>query len=137
MRQAIEAEPLAKLDYLAIVNPANLEPVERVTTGTVALVAARVGTVRLIDNLIFGPLGSSPELLLEQAFASQPVMPLGARIPGLETEALRKRIESCRDCAAISSVHDSPARIPGQVSEARLPRPEPRARCGRSGGMRP
>lgn len=108
MRQVIEAEPLAKLDYLAIVNPANLELVERVTTGTVALVAARVGTVRLIDNLIFGPSGSTPEPLLQQAFASQPVMPLGARIPGLETEALRKRIESCRDCAAISSVQIPP-----------------------------
>jgi pantoate--beta-alanine ligase len=104
MRQLIEAEPLAELDYLEIVNPTNLEPVERVITGSVALVAVRVETVRLIDNLIFGPLGSSPELLLQQAFASQPVMPLGARIPGLETEALRKRIESCRDCAAISSV---------------------------------
>jgi pantoate--beta-alanine ligase len=104
MRQVIEAEPLVQLDYLAIVNPADLEPVERVRTGAAALVAARVETVRLIDNLILGPLGSSPELLLQQAFASQSIMPVGARIPGLETEALRKRVESCRDCAAISSV---------------------------------
>jgi pantoate--beta-alanine ligase len=104
MRQVVETEPLAKLDYLAIVNPAHLAPVERVTAGAVALVAARVGTVRLIDNLIFGPPGASPELLLQLAFTSQPVMDLGARIPGLETEALRRRIEACRDCAAISSV---------------------------------
>jgi pantoate--beta-alanine ligase len=104
MRQVVEAEPLAKLEYLAIVNPAHLTPVERVTAGSVALVAARVGTVRLVDNLIFGPPGASPELLLQLAFSSQPVMDLGARIPGLETEALRRRIESCRDCAAIPSV---------------------------------
>lgn len=108
MRRVVEAEPLVKLDYLAIVNPAQLEPVERVTAGTVALVAARVGTVRLIDNLIFGPREASPELLLQLAFTAQPVMPHGARIPGLETEALRKRIETCRDCAAISSVQIPP-----------------------------
>jgi pantoate--beta-alanine ligase len=104
MRQVLETEPLVKLDYLAIVDPAHLTPVERVTAGSVALLAARAGTVRLLDNLIFGPPGASPELLLQLAFTSQPVMDLGARIPGLETDALRRRIETCRDCAAISCV---------------------------------
>ncbi len=108
MRQVIAGEPLAKLDYLALVDPVDLAPVERVAAGTVALVAARVGTVRLIDNLIFGPRGASPDLLLQLAFTSRPVMDLGARIPGLEAEALRKRIESCRDCAAISAVQIPP-----------------------------
>ncbi len=104
MRKALEEEPQVALDYLAIVNPLNFQPVERVTAGTVALIAARVGAVRLIDNLIFGPPGASPELLLQLAFAARPVIDPGARIPGLETEALVRRIEACRECAAFSSV---------------------------------
>jgi pantoate--beta-alanine ligase len=108
MRKAVDSEPLVKLDYLALVNPSQLKPVERVTTGTVALITARVGSVRLIDNLIFGPPGSSPDLLLQMAFSARPVMDHRARIPGMETEALCRRIESCRDCAAISTVRIPP-----------------------------
>jgi uracil-DNA glycosylase len=104
MREVVEEEPLVTLDYLALVNPSQLEPVERVTSGTVALIAARVGTVRLIDNLILGPPGADPELLLHLAFSARPVIDPAARLPGLETEALRRRIETCRDCAAMSSV---------------------------------
>ena len=90
----LKQEPLVTLDYLALVNPQQLEPVERVTAGTVALIAARVGSVRLIDNLIFGPPGASPDLLLQLAFAARQVIDSGARIPGLETEALCRRIAS-------------------------------------------
>jgi pantoate--beta-alanine ligase len=104
MRQVVEKEPLVALDYLALVNPSQLEPVERVSAGTVALIAARVGPVRLIDNLIFGPHGANPELLLQLAFSARPVIDSDARIPGLETEALCRRIEICRDCAAMSHV---------------------------------
>jgi pantoate--beta-alanine ligase len=68
MRRMFNAEPRVRLDYAAIVNPATLEPVARVIQGSVALVAARLGTVRLIDNLIFGPAGSSPEARLQLAF---------------------------------------------------------------------
>ena len=60
MRKTFDAEPRVQLDYAAIVNPTTLEPVAQVNPGSVALVAARLGTVRLIDNLIFGPPGSSP-----------------------------------------------------------------------------
>jgi len=104
MQEVVEEEPLVALDYMALINPSLLEPVERVSAGTVGLIAARVGTVRLIDNLIFGPPGASPDLLLQLAFAARPVIDPGARIPGLETEVLCRRIETCRDCAAISSV---------------------------------
>ena len=60
MRKTFDEEPRAQLDYTAIVNPTTLEPVAQVNPGSVALVAARLGTVRLIDNLIFGSPGSSP-----------------------------------------------------------------------------
>ena len=42
-----------EIDYVAIVNPETLEPVAEAHVGSVALVAARVGTTRLIDNQIF------------------------------------------------------------------------------------
>jgi pantoate--beta-alanine ligase len=40
-------------EYLALVDE-NLEPVATATAQTVALVAARVGTTRLIDNVVLG-----------------------------------------------------------------------------------
>lgn len=40
-------------DYIAIVDPASLTPVEQVRAGDIAAVAARVGHTRLIDNVIF------------------------------------------------------------------------------------
>ncbi len=104
MQAVIQAEPLARLDYLAIVEPARLQPIERVVPGSVALAAARVGPARLIDNTIFGPPGASPELLLQLALAAPYFAPASARIPGFETETLRLRIDQCRDCAAVSSV---------------------------------
>jgi len=61
MREVVETEPLVKLEYLTIIDPAHFTPAERVTAGSVALIAARVGSVRLIDNLIFGPPGSNPD----------------------------------------------------------------------------
>jgi pantoate--beta-alanine ligase len=73
MRKVFAVERQAKLDYVAIVDPATLRPVARVSTGCVALVAARIGTTRLIDNLIFGPPGTSPETLLQLALTARPV----------------------------------------------------------------
>jgi len=104
MEKVFAAEPRVQLDYAAIVEPTRLRPIEHVTAGSVALVAARVGPTRLIDNLIFGPPGSSPELLLQLALNSRPFAATTARFPGIDTEAHRLRIERCRDCAAISSI---------------------------------
>jgi pantoate--beta-alanine ligase len=50
-RQAIREEPLARLDYLEVVHPETLDPVEDVITGSLVLVAAVLGKTRLIDNL--------------------------------------------------------------------------------------
>jgi hypothetical protein len=108
MKKVLGSEPRVSVDYATIVHPLRLEPVERVTSGCVALLAARVGGIRLIDNLIFGPPGSSPETLLQLALTAGPIAGAGARIPGLETETLCARIEDCRDCAAISSIRLPP-----------------------------
>jgi pantoate--beta-alanine ligase len=104
MRKVFAVEPRAQLDYVAIVDTTKLQPVARVTAGCVALVAARVGTTRLIDNLIFGPPGASPETLLQLALTARPLADTEVRVPGLETDALRLKIGNCRDCAAITSI---------------------------------
>lgn len=51
----IKTEPAVDLDYLQIVDPDTLLPVDRLTPGTRALVAATVGGVRLIDNVELVP----------------------------------------------------------------------------------
>jgi pantoate--beta-alanine ligase len=104
MREVVKEEPLVTLDYLALADPAKLEPVEEVAAGTVALIAARVGSVRLIDNLILGPPGTNPEALLQMAFSTHQMIQPGARLPGMEADALSRRISACRQCAAFSAV---------------------------------
>jgi pantoate--beta-alanine ligase len=55
IEEAIRATPLAVLDYVGVCDPGTLEPVERITGRAVALVAARVGRTRLIDNMLLEP----------------------------------------------------------------------------------
>jgi pantoate--beta-alanine ligase len=51
--QTIESEPLAKIDYVAVVDSETLEPVEKIADGEVLLaVAVHFGDIRLIDNAI-------------------------------------------------------------------------------------
>jgi pantoate--beta-alanine ligase len=48
-------EPSAVLDYLEIVNPDTLLPVDSVSQGALVAVAANFGVTRLIDNLLLPP----------------------------------------------------------------------------------
>ena len=50
----IEAEPLARIDYVEVVDPETFEPVERVEKGTLVALAVFVGPARLIDNVQLG-----------------------------------------------------------------------------------
>lgn len=52
--EVLASEPEVRVDYLAIVDPERLEPVAVAESGTIAAVAARVGSTRLIDNAILG-----------------------------------------------------------------------------------
>jgi uracil-DNA glycosylase len=104
MRKTFEAEPRVQLDYAAIVNPATLEPVAQLIPGSVALVAARLGTVRLIDNLIFGPPGSPPQLRPQPALTTLPADKESSATARPGIESLRLSIENCRDCAAVFSI---------------------------------
>lgn len=49
----VKGEPLANLDYVAIVHPETLQPVEKIGNDeAIILVAVRFGDIRLIDNVI-------------------------------------------------------------------------------------
>ena len=50
--ELIDAEPLAVLDYAAVVDPETLESVENITGPFLVALAARVGKTRLIDNML-------------------------------------------------------------------------------------
>jgi pantoate--beta-alanine ligase len=52
MRQTVEQEPTARIEYLALCDPASLEPLEQVNRHTLLLGAIRIGSVRLIDNVV-------------------------------------------------------------------------------------
>jgi pantoate--beta-alanine ligase len=52
MREIIRGEPLAQIDYVELVDAETLEPVTRLRRTCLALVAARFGATRLIDNLL-------------------------------------------------------------------------------------
>ena len=51
-RSAFAAEPAVRVDYIALVDWATLEPVEVAAPGSLFAVAAHVGATRLIDNAI-------------------------------------------------------------------------------------
>jgi pantoate--beta-alanine ligase len=52
----IGREPLARIDYVAVADPATLEPVELIDSrGAICCLAVWIGKVRLIDNLLLGP----------------------------------------------------------------------------------
>ena len=51
----VKTEPAVTLDYLQVVDPDTLLPVDTLVPGARALIAATVGGVRLIDNLELAP----------------------------------------------------------------------------------
>ena len=53
-RVVIDGQRVAAIDYLAIADPATLEPVEEADERSVAMIAARIGKTRLIDNVVLG-----------------------------------------------------------------------------------
>ena len=53
MRAAIDAEPLAKIDYLSVVDSENLQPIETIDRSVLVAMAVYIGKTRLIDNFFF------------------------------------------------------------------------------------
>lgn len=56
--EIIAEQPAVELQYLAIVDPDTFDPVDRVATGSYAIVAARIGDTRIIDNIYLDPGGT-------------------------------------------------------------------------------
>lgn len=57
MREVISEHPDIHLDYLAVVSPETLLPVENISQGALLAIAAFVGATRLIDNILLPPAG--------------------------------------------------------------------------------
>lgn len=51
MQRTVETEPLAHLDYATIVSPADFSETDLADDSSLAVIAARVGRARLIDNM--------------------------------------------------------------------------------------
>ena len=54
VRDLILSFPGTKIDYVEIVSPSDLNPVDEVKEGDVIALAVFVGNTRLIDNYVFG-----------------------------------------------------------------------------------
>jgi pantoate--beta-alanine ligase len=59
MRQVIAAEPAAEAEYVSIADPDTLQELDRVAAGALASLAVRLGTTRLIDNLVLNSAKSA------------------------------------------------------------------------------
>jgi len=55
MEKIIKGENLAKLDYIAIVDPVSLEPLAEIKQDALIALAVFIGKVRLIDNRMVSP----------------------------------------------------------------------------------
>ncbi len=53
--QLVASEPLARIDYLSIVDLNTLQPVQTIDRPVLVAAAVYIGKTRLIDNLIFAP----------------------------------------------------------------------------------
>jgi pantoate ligase / CMP/dCMP kinase len=52
-----------EIEYLALVDPETLQPLEKITQTGLLAIAARVGTTRLIDNLLLGQTQVHPPII--------------------------------------------------------------------------
>jgi pantoate--beta-alanine ligase len=60
MRGVLNAEPLAAADYAEIVDADSFESVTRLRGTCLALLAVRIGTTRLIDNMLIETIAGAP-----------------------------------------------------------------------------
>jgi pantoate--beta-alanine ligase len=55
IRTTLQEEPAIRVDYIAVVDPDTLLPLDDVDTGALLAIAAYVGNTRLIDNVLLAP----------------------------------------------------------------------------------
>ena len=56
MKRNIETEPLAKIDYVKIVDALTMQQTEKISGSILCAMAVYIGKTRLIDNFIVGEL---------------------------------------------------------------------------------
>ena len=54
LRELIESEELARLDYVSVTNPDTLQEMQRIQGPALVSLAVLIGTTRLIDNVVLG-----------------------------------------------------------------------------------
>ena len=54
MRELIDGEELARIDYVSVADPETLQELERIQGPALVSLAVRIGRTRLIDNVILG-----------------------------------------------------------------------------------
>jgi pantoate--beta-alanine ligase len=54
MRELIESEEMARLDYVSVADPVTLEELPRIQGPALVSLAVRIGRTRLIDNVTLG-----------------------------------------------------------------------------------
>ncbi len=54
IHKTIEGEPLARIDYIEIVDSETMQPIEQIETSALCAIAVFIGKTRLIDNTILG-----------------------------------------------------------------------------------
>ena len=59
MEESMQAAGIGEIDYIAVADPQTLESVQTIMAEVVILVAVRVGTTRLIDNMLVSPPASN------------------------------------------------------------------------------
>jgi pantoate--beta-alanine ligase len=55
MEERIRSVPVTRIDYISLVAPETLEPVEEIRGPTLAALAVVIGQTRLIDNCLLAP----------------------------------------------------------------------------------
>ena len=53
MNEILSAEPLARVDYLSVVDSLTMQPVEKVEQDVLVAMAVYIGKTRLIDNFSY------------------------------------------------------------------------------------
>ena len=61
IEEIIKAEPLLRIDYIEIVDPEELQPIEKITDEALIALAVYCGETRLIDNLKISKKGGEDE----------------------------------------------------------------------------
>ena len=55
MTEIINTEPLAKIDYISVVDANTMQPVEEINDPVLVAMAVYIGSTRLIDNFSYDP----------------------------------------------------------------------------------